>query len=415
MEILKEIILKLYDKEKIKEILKEGLEDINDIDLEEGDELVLEGLSIESEDIGFRLSPKAISQLPRLMPSAPAEEVEIEEYEPALKEWENQIQEVPMGATSSDGGTRKKVVKLGGEKCMPFYPDDDNPNMPIVTFDTFDSKIHLPGVISKHYEDVMGSPGEWAKKSVEEYGAKMVTIHLTSTDPKGADTPPKEATKSVEEVLEAVDVPLVIGGSGNPDKDPAVLEAAAEAAEGERCLLASATLDLDWERIADAAMEYNHNVLAWTTIDINLQKELDRKLMNYGVDRDRIVMDPTTAALGYGIEYSYSIMQRIRMAGLEGDEELDFPISNGVTNAWGAREAWMGSEVPKEKYGEDWGPREFRGPLWEVFVGLSMMLSGSDLLMGLNPRAIKVCNKMVNRLSREVEGLSNFQDWVTAY
>lgn len=406
--------MKLYDKEKIRKLLKEALESIESIDLEE-DELVLEGVDLEGGDLEFEVSSKAVPQAEVLPSAAEEEEIEIEEYEPVIREWEDQIQEVPMGATSADGGTREEVVKLGGERCLPFYPDCDNPNMPIVTFDTFDSEVPLPGIIEKHYEDVIGHPGEWAKKSVEEYGAEMVTIHLTSTDPKGQDTPPKEAAESVEEVLEAVDVPLVIGGSGNPEKDPAVLEAAAEAAEGERCLLASATLDLDWERIADAALEYNHNILSWTTIDINLQKELNRRLMNYGVDRDRIVMDPTTAALGYGIEYSFSVMQRIRMSGLGGDEELAFPISNGVTNAWGAREAWMGAEVPKEKYDEDWGPREFRGPLWEVFTGFSMILTGSDLLMSLHPRAVLVIKEMIERLSGEKKGLENVQDWVTAY
>ncbi len=404
--------MKLYDKDKIQKVLKEALESMESIDLEE-DEIVLEGVDLDAEgDLEFEISQEAVSQI---MPQAPGaeEEVEIEEYEPIIKEWDNQIQEVQMGATSSEGGTRKKTVTLGGEKLLPFYPDGENPQTPVVTFDTFDREEPLPGVISKHYEDVIGKPGEWAKKSVDEYGAEMVTIHLTSTDPKGADTPPKEAAKTVEDVLEAVDVPLVIGGSGNPDKDPKVLEAAAEAAEGERCLLASATLDLDWKTIADAAMEYNHNILSWTTIDINLQKELNRRLMNYGVDRDRIVMDPTTAGLGYGIEYSFSVLKRIRMSGLGGDEELDFPISNGVTNAWGAREAWMGAEVPKEKYGEDWGPREFRGPLWEVFTGLSMIMAGSDVLMALHPRAVMVLKDMVERLSGEMESLSNPQDWVT--
>ncbi len=405
--------MKLQDKGKIQEVLKKVLQDIDSIDLEE-DEVVLEGLDIEAEGIEFELSPEAVSQIaPELAPAAAGEEVEIEEYEPRIEEWSNQIQEVQMGATSSEGGTRKETVTLGGEKCMPFYPDDENPHMPVVTFDTFDSEVPLPGVISKHYEDVMGHPGEWAKKSVEEYGAEMVTIHLTSTDPKGADTPPKEAAKSVEEVLEAVDVPLVIGGSGNPDKDPEVLTAAAEAAEGEKCLLASATLDLDWKKIADAAMEYNHNILSWTTIDINLQKELNRKLMKYGVDRDKIVMDPTTAGLGYGLEYSYSVMQRIRMSGLGGDDELDFPISNGVTNAWGAREAWMGAEVPRDKYNEEWGPREHRGPLWEVYTGLSMILTGSDVLMSLHPRAVRVLNEIVDRLSGGREPRTDLQNWVT--
>ncbi len=335
----------------------------------------------------------------------------IEEYEPKKKEWSNQIEEVQMGATSSEGGTRKTTLTLGGEEQLPFYPDGENDHSPVVTFDIFDREEPLPGVISKHYEDVIGNPAEWAKKAVNTYDAEMVTLHLTSTDPKGEDTSPKEAASTVEDVLEAVDVPLVIGGSGNPKKDPEVLEAAAEAAEGEKCLLASATLDLDWRTVADAAMEYGHNILAWTTLDINLQRELNRRLINYGVDKNRIVMDPTTAAMGYGLEYSFSVLQRIRLAGLGGDNELDLPISNGVTNAWGARESWMGNEVPQEKYDEDWGPREFRGPLWETLTGLSMIMAGSDLLMALHPRAVDVLNKMVDRLSGGEE-VSGYQNWI---
>ena len=336
----------------------------------------------------------------------------IEEYEPKKEEWSNQIEEVQMGATSSKGGTRKTTFTLGGEEQLPFYPDGTNNHSPIVTFDIFDREESLPNIISKHYEDVIGNPAEWAKKAVNEYDAEMVTLHLTSTDPKGEDTTPQEAAKSVEDVLEAVDVPLVIGGSGNPKKDPEVLKAAAEVAEGEKCLLASATLDLDWRTVADAAMDYGHNVLAWTTLDINLQRELNRRLINYGVDKDRIVMDPTTAAMGYGLEYSFSVLQRIRQAGLGGDKELDLPISNGVTNAWGARESWMGNEIPQEKYDEDWGPREFRGPLWETLTGLSMIMSGSDLLMALHPRAVDVLKKMVDRLSGEEDEISGYQNWI---
>ncbi|KXB02751.1 hypothetical protein AKJ43_00690 [candidate division MSBL1 archaeon SCGC-AAA261D19] len=402
--------MRIRNDRDVRRILKELAVILDSIDLNQ-DKLEFEGLEIDAEEIELETTPQASSQM---ISAKPAEkELEIKKFEPILKEWPQPIEEVPMGATKTDGGTRTKVVKLGGEKSMPFYPDAENPNKPVIAFDIFDSKIHLPSVISKHFEEVMDDPGEWAKKSVNEFDAEMVTIHLTSTDPKGADTTPKEAAKSVEEVLEAVDVPIVVGGSGNPEKDPKVLKAAAEVAEDERCLLASATLDLDWKTVADAAMEHNHNVLAWTTMDINLQKELNRKLLSYGVDRDRIVMDPTTAALGYGIEYSISAMQRIRMGGLGGDEELNFPISNGVTNAWGAREAWMRASKSREKYGEEWGPRKFRGPMWEVCTGLSMLLSGSNLLMELHPRAVVILKEVINRMLEEDKEMTLYNSWIT--
>ncbi|HHI30471.1 MAG TPA: CO dehydrogenase/acetyl-CoA synthase subunit delta [Candidatus Methanoperedenaceae archaeon] len=312
-------------------------------------------------------------------------------------EWKTQIQEVTLGATSSDGGTRGHTITLGGEKALPYYFDAPMPNRNYVTIDVFDMPIGMAKAVKSNYEDVMEDPGEWAKKVVKEFNADLVTIHLISTDPLLNDTPAVEASKTVEEVLQAVDVPIVIGGSGNPEKDPLVLERAAEVAEGERCLLASASLNLDYERIAAAANKYGHVVLSWTQLEINAQKELNRKLMKQcGVDRDRIIVDPTTAALGYGLDYAYSNMERIRLAGLIGDEELNFPMSSGTTNAWGAREAWMVSSPLKED--SDWGPREYRGPIWEIVTGLTLALGGNDLFMMMHPGAVKVLKEITQTL-----------------
>jgi acetyl-CoA decarbonylase/synthase complex subunit delta len=222
-----------------------------------------------------------------------------------IEEWKTPIQEVVLGATSSDGGTRKSTVTLGGEGALPYYFDSPMPHRNYVTMDVFDMPINMAKAVKSNYEDVINSPADWAKKVVRDFGADMVTIHLISTDPNIKDTSPKEAAKTVEEVLQAVDVPIVIGGSGNPEKDPAVLEKAAEAAQGERCLLASASLNLDYARIAEAAKKYNHVVLSWTQLEINAQKELNRKLMKQcDVARENILMDPTTAALGYGLDYA---------------------------------------------------------------------------------------------------------------
>ncbi len=275
-----------------------------------------------------------------------------------IAEWATQIQEVPIGNTSADGGSRGKRVLVGGEKALPFFPDAPMPNRNQVTIDVFDMRIGLAKAVKENYDEVMDSPGEWAKKNVEKFNADMITIHLISTDPLVKDTPPKEAAKTVEEVLQAVDVPIAIGGSGNPQKDPPeVLARAAEVAEGERCLLASASLNLDYAAIAEAALKYDHDVLSWTQLDMNAQKELNRKLMKQcNVPRDRIIMDPTTAALGYGLDYAYTNMERIRLAALMGDDELTFPMSSGTTNAWGgARESWMVGSPLKED--SDWGTK----------------------------------------------------------
>ncbi len=310
-----------------------------------------------------------------------------------VEEWKHTIQEVTLGATSADGGSRKSTVTLGGENALPFYFDAEMPHRNYVTMDVFDMPIGMAKAVKMNYEDVINDPAEWAKKVVRDFNADMVTIHLISTDPLINDTPAREAAKVVEDVLQAVDVPIVIGGSGNPQKDPEVLEKAAEVAEGERCLLASASLNLDYERIAKAANDHGHAVLSWTQLEINAQKELNRKLMKQcNVPRENIVMDPTTAALGYGLDYAYTNMERIRLAGLMGDDELTFPMSSGTTNAWGARESWMVSSPLKQD--SDWGPREYRGPIWEIVTGLTLALAGNDLFMMMHPTAVQVVKEI---------------------
>ncbi|MEA1984827.1 MAG: CO dehydrogenase/acetyl-CoA synthase subunit delta [Euryarchaeota archaeon] len=319
-----------------------------------------------------------------------------------IAEWTHSIEEVTLGATSADGGSRKNTITLGGENALPYYFDGEMPHRNHVTMDVFDMPIGMAKSVKENYEDVINDPADWAKKVVNDFNADMVTIHLISTDPLINDTPAREAAKVVEDVLQAVDVPIVIGGSGNPQKDPEVLEKAAEVAEGERVLLASASLNLDYERVAKAATDHGHVVLSWTQLEINAQKELNRKLMKQcGVPRDSIVMDPTTAALGYGLDYAYTNMERIRLAGLMGDDELTFPMSSGTTNAWGARESWM-KESPL-KGDSDWGPREYRGPIWEIITGLTLSLAGNDLFMMMHPTSVEVLKEITQTLFGSVE------------
>jgi acetyl-CoA decarbonylase/synthase complex subunit delta len=318
------------------------------------------------------------------------------------------IREITLGA-----GSRKKII-IGGEKTMPYFFDAAAPNTARVTMDVFDMPVGLAKSVRANYEDVMEDPAAWAKKAVSEFGADMITIHLVSTDPAIKDTSAREAAKTVENILQAVDVPIVIGGSGNPQKDPEVLEKAAEAAEGERALIASANLSMDYQRVGNAAKKFGHVILAWTQMDINAQKELNRKLFRQcGTDPDGLIMDPTTAALGYGLDYAYSNMERIRMAGLTGDTELAYPLSSGTTNAWGAREAWMITSPQSQD--SDWGDREYRGPIWEIITGMTLALAGNDLFMMMHPKAVLFLKEFTEILGNSAPvGFEKMNDdWLT--
>lgn len=369
------------------------------------DELVLENVYLEMDRLEFILQPQVLRPLlERVMPERPREILKAE-FKIPIKEYPGQVAEVVIGATKAEGGSRCRSITIGGEKTPAFYLfEGAQPHRPVIVGDVFDMEISLPKPVREHIEDAIYDPAEWARLYVEKFGVDMIDIELISTDPLLKDTSAREAARVVEDVLQAVDVPLIVGGSGSPEKDGEVLMKAAEVAEGEKVLLSSATLDL-YEPIAEAAKKYGHVVLAWTSLDINQQKELDRRLFEY-LPKERIVMDPTSAALGYGIEYAFTVMERMRLAALWGDEELQMPMAAATSNSWAAREAW--------KKAPELGPRRLRGPLWETVASLTFLLAGVDMFIMLHPAAMRTLKDVIDWLmAREKQFQADYEDWVS--
>jgi acetyl-CoA decarbonylase/synthase, CODH/ACS complex subunit delta len=321
----------------------------------------------------------------------PTRIVEVD-FVPPVETYQGRICEVQLGATKNEGGTRGKSLVVGGEKSPAYYLfENPTPHSPVIALDVFDMKIPLAKPVKMHVEEVLDDPAAWAKLAVDKFGADMITLHLVSADPLLKNTSPKEAAQTVERVLQAVDVPIAIGGCGHPQKDTEVFEKVAEVAAGERVLISSITLDMDVERCATILKRYGHVALAFTAMDLNHARELNRKLYEF-LPKEQIIMDTTTAALGYGFEYAFTVMERARLSALMGDEELQHPLSSGTTNAWAAREAWM-------KMTPEWGPRELRGPLWETVTALTLLLAGVDVFMMMHPAAVRTLKETLNRLS----------------
>lgn len=378
-------------------------------------EVELEDVDLDVGDLEIWLQPSAVTTAPKVVaPTAvvskkgkPTTIFEVDFF-PPIETYSGKIVEVQLGATKSDGGTRGKSVIVGGERSPAYYLfENPTPHPPIITLDVFDTKIPLAKAVKMHVEEVVGDPVAWAKLAVDRFGAEMITLHLVSVDPLLNDTPPKEAALTVENVLQAVDVPLVVGGCGDPQKDLQVFEKVAAVAEGERVLLSSITLDMDIEKSAKIAQTHGQVVLAFTSMDLNHARELNRKLYEF-LPTEQIIMDTTTAALGYGLDYAFTIMERARLAALMGDPELQHPLSSGTTNAWAAREAWM-------KMAPEWGPRELRGPMWETVTALTLLLAGVDVFMMMHPAAVKTVKDVINRLTTGAARGKNEQiaDWIT--
>jgi acetyl-CoA decarbonylase/synthase complex subunit delta len=376
-------------------------------------EIELEDFELEVKDLELWLQSGALPRLvmPQLKvaPALKGKPIELmkTQFVPPVQTYAGKIVEVKLGATKGEGGTRGSSIVIGGETSPPFYTfERPVVHPPVVTLDVFDMALPLSKAVKMHVKDVIGDPAAWAKLAVEKFGADMVTVHLISVDPLLKDATPKDAVKTVEEVVQAVDVPLVIGGCGDPVKDTAVFAEICETFAGERFLISSITQDMDVERCAKFVKKNGHVALSFTPMDLNLARELNRRLYDFLGNED-IVMDLTTAALGYGLDYAFTNMERARLAGLMGDVELAHPMSSGTTNAWAAREAWM-------KMSPEWEPRELRGPLWEVTTALTLLLAGVDLFMMMHPAAVKTLKEVTGQLlsGKKADG-SSFLDWVS--
>ncbi|MEM3040522.1 MAG: CO dehydrogenase/acetyl-CoA synthase subunit delta [Nitrososphaerota archaeon] len=380
-------------------------------------EIELENVEINVGELEIHFMPGAAPRLVIPAPKAeapatavPAKPIELlpSEFRVPKREYPGRIVEVTLGATKSQGGSRGRAIVIGGETAPAWYLfENAPPHIPVFAFDVFDKAPPLAKAMRDPFADVLNDPAEWARKGVEKYDADMINLHLTSTDPRVADTSPEEAAKTVERVLQAVDVPLSVGGCGDREKDLRVFEKVAEVAEGERLLFNSVSLDMDVQKAAEVIKKHRHVALAFTSMDMAKARELNRRLYEV-LPREDIVIDTTTAALGYGLDYAFSIMERTRLAALMGDSELQHPMASGTTNAWAAREAWM-------KMAPEWGPRELRGPIWETVTALTLLFAGVDFFMMISPAAVKTVKDVIAELMSGNRGdPAKAMEWVSA-
>ena len=300
------------------------------------------------------------------------------------------IKAIPLGDPA-------KNLTVGGDEAYPFYSFEGGfPNPPRIAMDVLDvPPDEAAGTLKKHFEDVWNDPVAWAQKCVEEYGAEMIDLELVSTDPNGLNRSPEEAVEVVKKVADAIDVPLIVYGTANVEKDSEVLRQVCESCEGKH-LIVGPVQEGNYKKIGAAAIAYKHTVIANTPIDINLAKQLNILLGNLGVPEEQILIDPTTGALGYGIEYSYSVMERIRMAALvQEDEKLQLPmICNVGREVWKTKEAKLSADEAPEL-----GDPESRGILLEAITAETLMVAGANILILRHPESVKLIRKLIQDLT----------------
>ncbi|OPY58531.1 MAG: Corrinoid/iron-sulfur protein small subunit [Pelotomaculum sp. PtaU1.Bin035] len=309
----------------------------------------------------------------------------------AKEKWAGKVVEMVIGQGPN-------AIKVGGENTLPFLRfEGEIPNEPVVALEVWDTEPpDWPDVLASAFDGVMGDPVAWAMRCVD-YGADLVCLRLAGAHPDNKDASPAEAAATARAVAGAVNIPLMVIGCGIDEKDAEVLPAAGEALAGKNALLGCATIN-NYKAVTTACVLHGHSVIATSPLDINLAKQLNILINEMDLPINRIAMDPLVGALGYGIEYAYSIMERTRLGALTGDKMLAMPVVCFV-----GQETWKSREA-KTADSDEWGAQAHRAVLWEVITATSLVQAGGSVLVLRHPESMKQLKNHITAMIKEAGG-----------
>ena len=314
---------------------------------------------------------------------------------PDIKEkWISKINEVTIGATKDEGGTRGKKVTVGGHSTLPFLTfEGEIIHKPVIAGYIADVVPDWPDVLKNAIGKEINSPVEWAQKCVNDFGVDLISLKMLGADPAGKNRSPSDCAKTVEDILKNVDVPLIIWGCGDDEKDNHVLPECSQAAKGENCLIGSAK-ESNYMTIVAICKADKHKIISEAPVDINIGKQVNILLQDAGFDLKDVIMYQTSAALGYGFDYVYSIIERARIAALKGDKLMAAPqICDVAGEVWRIKET-----IADEDVLPGWGKLSKRGPMWEATCASLLLQAGADILVMAHPESILNLQKTIDNL-----------------
>lgn len=303
------------------------------------------------------------------------------------KKWPGTVRTVTLGAGS------RQALTVGGGNGLPLHTFEGSfPHRPAIALEITD--VDPPRWVEaarQPWEGVLGQPAAAARRAVEEFGADLVMLHLTGTHPDRGGRSPEEAAADVRAVLNSVRVPLIVKGPGAGQKQNDVLARVAEQCTGEGLVLHSASQE-EHKTLAAVAVAYDHVLAAESPIDMNIAKQLNILLADANLDLNRVLIDPLTGGLGYGLEYTYSVMERIRLAALGGDTMLNSPVICLVgEEVWKAKEVKVPSDMEPLS-----GTERERGIHWEVATALPLIEAGAEVVVLRHPEALVRLRKQLD-------------------
>jgi len=313
-------------------------------------------------------------------------------FEVPKERFPGKIREVAIGATKEEGGTRRARLIVGGSNGLPFHKfESDSPHKPLIAMDVLDTMRVIPEQVVHSMGQVVRDPVEWAKKCENEWGADILLLRLLSANPEEENKSVEECESLVRQVLKSCSLPMIVYGCGSEEKDAKLMEAVSNAARGERLFLGQAEEKV-YKSVTAAAMANGHGVVAFSNLDINLAKQMNILLLDFGMKPESIIMDPLMAALGMGLEYSYSVIERLRQGALLGDPVLQMPIICDCSCAWTVPDAM--EENPAK------GKTELRGINWEAITAYAALVAGADIVVMRHPKSVVSLRDCIDDLSR---------------
>lgn len=285
-------------------------------------------------------------------------------------------------------GSGVKAIKIGGETAMPFlFREGDLPHKPLAILEVLDCEpVDWQDDLKAQYGEALKDPVIWAKKCVSEFGSKALCVKLQSPHQDWGSATVDSSVERLKDVANAVDVPLIVIGCGDDERDNELLPKASQAMKGRNCLFGIAT-QANYKTLTATCLADGHSIIADSPIDVNIAKQLNILITDMGFEPNRIVMHPTTTSLGYGMEYVYSIMERARLAAFIGDKSLAMPFI-----------LFVGQETWKVKEAKEFGERQ--GMNWEIATTSAMVQSGVDLVVVRHPESLKVITAHIEKLCK---------------
>ncbi len=295
-----------------------------------------------------------------------------------------------------DIGLSDKIVNFGGANTLSFHSfEGEYTNKPAIAYEIQDiPPDDWPETVKSVYSSVGDDPVKWAKYCQDDLNASAIALRLSGTHPDNGDLSADQAAETVRKVFDNINVPLIILGSNHIEKDSEVLVKAAEVVKDKNCILGKAQ-ETNFKTIAAAAMANNLKLIAMSELDINLSKQLNIMITQMGFDKEKLIIDPMCSALGYGIEYTYSVMERIRLAALtQNDVTMQQPMYGDVgMYVWKIKEVQAGEDAEP-----DWGSIKERSISWEALTATTLLMSGTELLVMRHPEAVKAVESFVDEM-----------------